>query len=241
MKARIAVAAALLSVGVAAPADAAFKVRNGTFKVEIEGVQTNSWTHSHTKKFDCDSNSKGSGTEVIRFKSKPKKLRAIQVGAGSPFLMKAKGERDDMIDLTSKVTRRGERTHWGAKVCSYGDGTGGQQPPAKDCGTKRLDGLSVEVDYSRQRRGFMYLEQTLAVPLVGFKNCPSAGISWPSLLERDSKGREIGRKLPFNSLFTHKKNIIRGAGREVRNDGETQSTTTIEWTISLTRVGGKKR
>src|SRR3712207_7207438 len=67
-------AAALLALGAATPtADAAFKVRNGTFKVSDEGVQKHTWSSEHTKAFDCDHNSKGGGSETVRFKSKDRK------------------------------------------------------------------------------------------------------------------------------------------------------------------------
>jgi hypothetical protein len=41
-------------------------------------------------------------------------------------------------------------------------------------------------------------------------------------------------------LFKHGKNIVIARGREVVSTGETTSTTTIRWALSLTRIGKRK-
>ena len=111
---------------------------------------------------------------------------------------------------------------------------------APDCGTKRST-LFAELAYDSQRPSMIGLEQSLAVPLGPFYNCPSGGTSWPSLLDRDvAKSRMIGQRLPVRDLFRHGKNIVIARGREVENTAENKSTTTITWTLSLTRLGKKR-
>jgi hypothetical protein len=59
----------------------------------------------------------------------------------------------------------------------------------------------------------------------------------PTLLDRDvDRSRMIGQRLPVRELFDHGKHIVIAKGREVERTAESSSTTTIRWTLSLTRV-----
>ena len=220
-----------------------FPMKSGSYVATLKGVQTVGWESKHVKQFDCDSNSAGKGTEVIRYKSKkPVRLRIFKIGASEPMIMGAKGTKGrPEIDLRSKITRRGELKHWGGKVCSYGDGKGGAPKPP-DCGTKRDDGLSVEPQFAYGKKNLITVEQTLFAPLGPFFNCPSGGTSWPSFLDRTKKG-VVGKRYSLKKLFGKKKrkHVIEAAGREVVTTPESSSVTTNHWYLTLKRVKGKKR
>ena len=227
----MAVAAAL---GAAVPADAASRFQTGKFKVELEGVQKTTWQTKHVKQFDCDVNIDGQGTETVRFRSRPAVVTVARFGASTPILMIKR--KQAILDLRSRITRQGAIETSGGKVCSHGDGTGGT-PPSPDCGTKRST-LFAELTYDARHKSLIGLEQSLAMPLGPFRNCPASGTSWPSLLDYDGpRSRMIGQRLPVRSLFRHGKNIVIGRGRDVQANGGDSSTTTIRWTLSLTRLG----
>jgi hypothetical protein len=229
---------------VAAPAQAAnpanpFDYKSAKFKVEVEGVQTTAWTHSHTKQFACDSNSKGEGTEVVRFASKPKVVQLFQIGNTTPLFRNGR-KIDAAIDLLSRITRRGTWSDWGADICSHGNGTGGETPPPPDCGTKRSK-LYTDLRFSSAKKDFITLEQSLVLPLGPFRNCPVAGLSWPSFLDRTDKG-EVGRRLPVRTLFgRNRKHIVVVTARKEHRDAEDWYRTTIRYSIALTRIGAVKR
>jgi hypothetical protein len=239
------IAAALAcSAAAAGPAQAAnpanpFDYKSAKFKVEVEGVQTTAWTHAHTKQFACDSNSKGEGTEVVRFASRPKVVQLFQIGNTTPLFRN--GRRiDAAIDLLSTITRRGTLSDWGADVCSHGNGTGGETPPPPDCGTKRSK-LYTDLRYSSAKKDFITLEQSLVVPLGPFRNCPVGGLAWPSFLDRTNRG-EVGRRLPARALFgASRKHIVIATGRSERRDAEDWHRTTIRYSIALTRIGRVNR
>ena len=136
----IASLAGVLAVGCAtAPAQAApgFGLKSASFKVEVEGVQTNAWKTDHANQGGCDVDIHGDGTEVVRFKSKPKVVKLYQFGKSTPLFLNSGKRYDKYIDLASKITRRGSVTTSGGQICSYGDGTGSTQTPKPpDCGTK---------------------------------------------------------------------------------------------------------
>lgn len=159
----------------AAPAGAKqpFAYKSATFKVEVEGVQTNAWRTDHANRGGCDVDIHGDGTEVVRFKSKPKIVKLYQFGSTTPMFLNSGKRYDTYIDLVSKITRRGSVTTTGGQVCSYGDGTGATQPPKPpDCVTKHSV-LYAELNYSSRKKNLLMLEQAMVVPLGPFYNCPS--------------------------------------------------------------------
>jgi hypothetical protein len=155
-------------------------------------------------------------------------------GNSTPIVMI--GRKQPTLDLRSKITRQGTFEQFGGEICSYGDGDGAPAPKPADCGTKRAK-LYAEIAYDARRPTMIGLAQALALPLGPFYNCPSGGTSWPTLLDRDgAKSRMISQRLPARELFDHGKHIVIGRGREVVRTEESSSTTTIRWTLSLTRV-----
>jgi hypothetical protein len=232
----IACLAGIAAIGAsAAPAQATFGYKAATFKVEVEGVQTNAWKTNHVNQGGCDADMNGEGTEVVRFHSTPKLVKAYSFTGSKPMFLNSGKKFDKYIDLISKITRRGTMTVSGGKVCSYGDGTGGEKPQP-DCGTKHSKWYA-ELNYSSNKRDFLMLEQALVVPLGPFRHCPSGNGAWPSMLDRTNKG-EVGRRLPQRDLFgSNRLHIIRAAGREEATSGDHWHQTTIQYTIKLTRVG----
>ena len=228
-------AAALATSGAAAtPADAAF-FKSAKYRVEVEGVQTTKWQSKHVSQGGCDSNSEGSGTEVVRFKNKgPVVVTMYAWNRSTPMFLK--GRRTAEFDLDSRIARQGSLKHWGGQVCSYGDGTGSDTPPAPDCGVKRSDDMSVELRYAH-RSNLLMLEQSLVPPYGPFYHCPSGGVSWPSLLDHRTGGKEVGRRLPPRDLLRYGKNVVVVAAKETRTTAESTYETTIRYTLSLTRLG----
>ena len=234
----IAALAGLLTLGAGAtPAHAMFGYKAATFKVEVQGVQTNAWKTDHANQGGCDADMKGEGTEVVRFHSKPKLVKAYTFTGSRPMFLNTGKKFDRYIDLISKITRRGTMTVSGGKVCSYGDGSGGQEQPAPDCGTK-YSKWYAELNYSSIKRDFLMLEQALVVPLGPFHNCPNGSGSWPSLLDRTQKRGEVGQRLPQRDLFgPNRQHVIRAAAREEATSEDHWHQTTIQYTIKLTRIG----
>lgn len=239
MKTTVTIIAAAAACIAAGPADAAFQYRAAKFKLEIEGVQTNSWSQSHVKDGPCDFDIHGEGTEVVRFHSVPTVVDIAQFMGTTP-LIRAGKRYGVPFDLDAKITRRGVLTMANGEVCSSGDGTGGPTPPARDCGTKRAR-FYADLRYSSARKDLLQMEQSLVVPLGTFRNCPSGPGSWPSILDR-ANGREVGRRLPPSELFgPDGKHIVLVAARESRTGGDTNHTTTIRYSIALTRIGKVRR
>jgi len=229
----LAVAAGALCALAAAPAlapAAPTDMRSGRFKVQLEGVQRTTWKTSHVAQFECDVTIQGSGTETVAFRSRP---TILEVDAFGRTTVVRRGRGQPILDLAATITRQGEVSSTGNAICADGDG-GDDAPAAPDCGTRRSN-LSVDLRYAGER---VTIEPTIAAPLDTFANCPVAGTSWPDLLTRDGAGRAIGRALPVADLFGHGKNIVVGRGREVVEDFDTTSTTTIRWELSFTRLGG---
>jgi len=237
----VALATTALSLVLAGPAaaDAASaRFQTGKFRVELEGVQRTTWETHHVKQFDCDVNIDGHGTETVRFRSRPAVLTVGSFGASTPVLMI--GRKPAILDLRSRITRKGVLDTSGGTVCSDGDGTGGAPPPP-DCGTRHST-LFAELTYDSRRPGVIGLEQAHAMPLGPFHNCPSGGTSWPRLFDHHvDTSRMIGQRLPARELFRHGKNIVIARGREQQSTAEGRSTTTIRWTLSLTRITTERK
>lgn len=227
----LAVAAGALCALAAAPAlapAAPTDMRSGRFKVQLEGVQRTTWKTSHIAQFECDVTIQGSGAETVAFRSRPV---VVDVDAFGRTTVVRRGRAEPILDLTATITRQGQVSTTGSAICADGDG-GGDAPAAPDCGTRRSN-LSVDLRYADE---LVTIEPNIAAPLDTFANCPQAGTSWPDLLTRDGRGRPIGRRLPVADLFGHGKNIVVGRGREVVEDFDTASTTTIRWELSFTRL-----
>jgi hypothetical protein len=232
-------AAAILAAAVAAlaPASAAgaTETRSGTFRVELEGVQTTTWSTEHAAQFECDVTIDGMGSETVVFRAKPAVVDVQTVGR---TVLIRRGREDATLGLLATIEREGYVNTTAGAICADGDGGGGA-PTLSDCGTKRSK-VGVELRYVSPRRGAIGLEPGLGVPVSTFANCPDAGTTWPFLLTRNGNGRPVSQVLPVDDLFAHGKNIVVARGSEKQDDGETESTTTIRWTLSFTRLDTKE-
>jgi hypothetical protein len=232
----IAALAGVLAIGAgAAPAQAMFGYKAATYKVEVQGVQTNAWKTDHVKSGMCDANMKGEGTEVVRFHSKPKLVRAFTFTGSRPTFMGSGKKFNNYIDLVSKITRRGSmNVSNDGEACANGGGAP-STPNPPDCGTKYSTAYA-ELNYSSTKRDFLTLEQT--IPALGpFRNCVSGSGSWPALLTSTLKRGDVGQRLPQRDLFgPNRLHIVRAAAREEATSGDHWHQTTIQYTIKLTRI-----
>jgi hypothetical protein len=230
-----------LLLAAAAPAGAA---QVADFKVEVKGVQKNTWERKYAPQFACDVGLDGSGKETWRFRSeKPVRMRAIRTRRGVFFV----GRRgSSMVPLTGTVTRTGTMNVISGAVCAEGDGTGGQSTEPPKCGTEVLASW-VNLEYDSERPSVLTLDDP--VDHEGdkgggdtfFPNCPYAGMVWPNMLSADWRThRPIGQRLPADDLFGHGKSIVIARGRLHGSSNGLTTTTTIRWEVSLTRIGGAR-
>jgi hypothetical protein len=232
----IAALAGVLALGAGAtPAQAMFGYKAATYRVEVQGVQTNAWKTDHVNQGGCDADMKGEGTEVVRFHSKPKLVRAFTFTGSRPTFMGSGKKFNNYIDLVSKITRHGTMTVSGGVPCSNGGGAE-STPNPPDCGTKYSTAYA-ELNYSSTKRDFITLEET--IPALGpFRNCVSGSGSWPALLVTTLKHGDVGQRLPQRDLFgPNRLHIVRAAAREEDTTGDHWHQTTIQYTIKLTRIG----
>lgn len=241
MKKTIATVAALCAVAaVPAAAQAGQTIDFAHFKVTVKGVQTNSWKTNYEGTGKCDPSGSGHGTEVVRFEAK--KAHRYDASRYGKYVTFMSDPVMDEITTKAKVTRHGEV--YNAPMPPECGGTGGGgEPPAPDCGTKRFN-YDVDVGYSQtgKKKG-LTLSQGLIMPILPFKNCPVGGISFPQMLNADSKGKLIVGELPAKELFDKKlgKIIVLSKGRRVEKLPSLgiDRTSTIEWEVTLTRVKEK--
>jgi hypothetical protein len=232
-------AAALAAAAPVAQAAKAPKITaKYTYKVELTGKQTTTWSLNHVGAGPqaCDTDQNGSGKEVIRFSSRPAVMYTFD-GLSQPYFFQKKGTEVGSLSLPLRgtINRRGsvftQPLPPGAP-CPDGTPTA---PPVPDCGTKRIKGLVVEPEYEFKKDKII-LEQSDAAR-DPFENCPGGGSSWPYLLKYPGGSYErIGQQLPYDDLFNQGKNIIIARGTDKSTGGDLTWTTTIRWELSLTRI-----
>jgi hypothetical protein len=236
----LALAAAGLIAGAssASAAKAPAVTKKFTYKVELKGTQTTTWTLNHVGAGAeaCDTNQTGQGKETIRFSSKPAVATSYE-GLSQPFFFVKKGSQAGMLSmpLRGTISRQGAITTQPLPAeNNCADGVGGA-PPTPDCGTKRIQGLVVkpEYEYNKDR---IVLTQSDAAKGYEFKHCPSGGSPWPYLLQHDTADNTITQQLPYDDLFNQGKNIIIATGIEKQTTGESQWTTKLRWELSITRI-----
>jgi hypothetical protein len=235
------VATAALAAPATAGAAAGFHVTQARFDVTVEGRQVSTWTHQHTARGGCDSNSEGGGREVMRFTSKPTRMSAFRVtpGGGIPVFHRIGAPLGkSAIPLHTRITRSGSYKTWGGPVCSYGDGTGTTTEQPKDCGTRTSNRLAAELQYDFKGKQVLGLNSDFGHAPDPFANCPSGPMMFPNVLTYGKGLKPLGRKLPYRDLFRGpRKNILR-FGTTLPNDTfETPAKTRVSYEITITRVG----
>ena len=236
------IALGLSALAVAAPAAPAAKTpritAKYTYKVELTGKQTTTWSLNHVGAGPeaCDMNQNGSGKEVIRFSSRPARMYTYD-GLSQPyFFEKAQTEARELdLSLRGTINRTGSvfTQPLPPDTLNCPDGVG-EQPPAPDCGTKPIKGLVVKPKYE-YKKDRIVLEQSDAAR-EPFKHCPGLGSTWPYLLPEDTSGATIGQRLPYDDLFNQGKNILIATGVHKNTSGDLTWTTRLRWELSLTRV-----
>lgn len=222
----------------AAPAQAAKMPRITAkyhYKVELTGKQTTSWSLNHVGTGPCDTNQSGSGSETIRFASRPTRTYTFD-GLDQPYFFVREGAEARPLTLRPRgtITRRGSiTTQPPAPDAPCPDGVP-TAPPAPDCGRRAIRGLVVQPEYEYGKDRIVLTQSDAARD--PFKHCPRGGTTWPYLLSRDTAGRTIGRGLPPEDLFEHGKNILIATGVDRHTTGDTTWTTRIRWELSFTRV-----
>ena len=210
------------------------RVRSASFRVELEGVQRTTWTVDRNDTDGCDLWTRGGGSETVRFRSKPTTVTATWIGQTRVF---TRGRETASLDLAATIARQGS-VQSGGETCS--DGDGGGEVPTPDCGTRRSR-RTVELTYPRRGRDLIALRTDHNVPLGPFETCPSGGVSWPSLLDAHPVTTKlVGADLPVADLFRYGKNVVIAKDRAVQDVAGERSTTTIRWTLSFTRIGGRR-
>jgi hypothetical protein len=236
-------AAALLCAGALAPvaaADAApaSGLKKATFKVTVEGVQTTSWKTDHPGGGGCDGAVTGSGTEKVRFASRPTVVNAtVLKGLSAPVLAKRGAYVEAKPALRGKVTRQGTLD---APPGPCG-GTGGGTNIPRDCGTKSFRGVGFPLAYALAVKPKDQLDVRPEFIDDPFKNCPSGGSSFPTLV-RTNEGRPIRALLPRKELFDRSlgKIIVIARGKESETQGEHTYVTKIRWVVTFVRLDKKR-
>jgi hypothetical protein len=236
---RIAVVAAGALACIAPAAASAYpKVEKRTFKVEIEGYQSNRWDFHHVAESNCDQTVQSSGHEYQSFATrKPVTLQVLRIGDSVVFGTR-KADANG-INLRVRIDRGA--THAASPLdptCTAGNGGGAEPAPTQDCGV-RYANREVRLEWwqVRRRAGLMLDTGTLFVPLPPYRNCPVGGMSFPELLETVN-GRQIISPAQAADLFDpgFKKHVLLGNGRYHNSTTDGSSTTRIHWAVSLTAV-----
>lgn len=200
-----------------------------TWLVSARGIQKTTWSIAHTPDgtFECDGAQTGSGTETIRFTSKPVKATSFVGGSLKGLIGQV------TLDAKGTVARQGTLTTGApANPENCPDGVGGGDP-APDCGSKRFTHLFLTPSWDPKGRR-VQLEQDDVVPLTpSFEHCPVTGVAWPSILD-------AGVRFPFRELSESGKHIVIGRAKKAGHDADSDWTTTIRWELALKRVKSER-
>ena len=220
-----------------AAADAAtdYEIKKAAFNVTVEGVQRTTWAMSHVGSGGCDTSAQGSGKETVRFTSSATKVNAMTMkGLSSPVLSKPGAYVDAVVKLRGTAARQGTLTAEPGGECG---GAGGGSIP-RDCGTKSFKGLKFPLSYRLSAKPKDQLDFRPDFIDDPFKNCPSGGYSFPTLV-RTNQGDYMRTELPREELFDKSlgKIIVIARGKETETSGENTYVTTIRWVVTFERIG----
>jgi hypothetical protein len=240
MKTRSILPLALAAVAVAAPAASAAptpKLTKYTYKAELKGKQTMTWSLNHVGSGGCDPSQTGSGKEVIRFTTKPTTIYTYDGLGSQPFFFQGNGSDTAAVKLKLRGTVNRQGT-LDTEKSDCPNGGGGTSIP-RDCGVRKIARISVAPQYE-YKGDRMILSQGDASNAPDFRNCPAGGSTWPYLLREDDSGKSIGQDLPQSDLFGQGKNILIAKGTSTYDAGELKYTNKIRWELSLTRIKKEK-
>lgn len=239
-----ALALVALVVLVAAPASAAAasKYEIANFEVEVKGIQKSTESFHHKAESECDVGDTSTITEKIVFKSKPKEITAYGVpGQLNPdLLFRQAGKWPTAATISRHYTPR-IVVPPPSPQCGENDG-GESTGPKDDCGTKKVSDWSLELEFDDRKKdglGLTGLERK-----DPFEACLAVlgELSFPYLIVSDTKEEPILADLPQDELFDPKigKLIVLGNGTKRVEEPDVSVKSSIEWDVSLTRIGGVK-
>ena len=232
------IAALTLCLAATSPAAAAgaapsHGVAKAVFKVTVEGVQRTSWQTDHPGTTGCDGASKGTGTETVRFTSRPVLVRATTMKALSAPVLTGRSYLEPEAILRGRVSRQGTTEVAAGGECGGGDGAS----IPRDCGTRSFRGVGVRLSYRLNAKPKDQLDLRPGFVDDPFRNCPSGGHSFPTLVRTD-EGAHMRTELPREELFDRSlgKIILVARGKESETAGEHTFLTTIRWVVTFTRT-----
>jgi hypothetical protein len=226
----------LAALAPVATADAAtnYEIKKAAFNVTVEGVQRTTWATDHVGTGGCDGSAQGSGKETVRFTSRETRVNAMTMkGLSAPVLSKPRAYTDAVLKLRGKVARQGTLTAEPGGECG---GAGGGSIP-RDCGTKTFKGVTFPLSYRLAAKPKDQLDFRPGFIDDVFKNCPSGGYSFPTLVNT-KEGEYMRTELPREELFDKSlgKIIVIARGKESETSGEDTYVTTIRWVVTFERI-----
>ena len=239
-------AAAVASLAPAGAAEAASQ-KTAKFVAYVEGKQVTTWNVPRYNTYrDCQGQRwhEGSGTETVRFRTKPMKVLVYKNPMATVPMVKYgtwnmfKVTSNSYLDGTGKVERTG-RSVFGldpAECYDAGDPTVEDNGPY-DCGTRRWD-PSVSLHWTGNRVEIHVIQ--LVRDLDGsdrFENCP---IETP-MDAAEGEWTEISQRYPVRDVFDRSQGLVEVLGRKtwtekvMRDHGTATTTTTFKLRLRRAR------
>jgi hypothetical protein len=227
--------AALALLATAVPAAAAQAAAPGvqtrSFRVELKGTQTTTWSQFYAPQGKCDQGVTGSGTEHATFRT-PRATKVQVRRIGKEYVVFG-GMQGAEVGVVGKTTRSADMEYTPFDPKCGGTGGGELAPP--DCGTKRGP-FRVGLAWNATGRPGIVLRNGKLLDF--YENCPLLGTAFPQLQDVDTSLEPIVAAIPAKDLFDRSigKHIIVGRGkRSVDNSGD-QWTTKLRFEVTLTRT-----
>ncbi len=233
---------ALLLALAAVPAGAVaprYKITH--FKVEVKGIQRTTQTFHHQPEDPCDISDNSTITEKVVFQSTPRLMTFYDApGEVNPIVLPDKaGKWPTRATVTRHFTPRVVAP---APSPACGENDGESAPTVYDCGTKKVSDWHVELKYDARRKGGLHLFGGEADE--PFANClaPAGDLGFPFLILEDTNEKPILAELPADEVFDPGigKLIALAHGTQRVTEPDISAKVSIEWDVSLTRVGGVK-
>lgn len=227
----------------AVPAQAIVKQKRAYFTATITGLQTTKWSSKSGTYTDCNgtSQTKGEGTEVLRFSSKSvEKITYFGFGSRTPTVDYNGWFSSPSMDLgfstlaKAKLTRHGQYvTSWSGGWCR---GPHSEFSDVSGCGQRTG---SVDVTYNPTSRGKVEVDARTVTGLEPFDDCP---IATPDGVSQAGWTLATG-KLSSKLIFGKRKKIVVTGGKTYRRDEAepgVHALSTTYFKLTLTRKHPKK-
>jgi hypothetical protein len=229
-----------LEAGPAAATPPKYKITH--FKVEVKGIQKTTQTFHHSPENPCDISDNSAITEKVVFKSAPRMMTFYDApGELNPIVLPDKAGKWPAAATVTRHYTPSIVTPPPSPECGEADG-GESVAPQYDCGTKKASAWELELKYDERKKG--------ALHVFGgdgedpFSNClaPAGDLSFPFLILEDTNEKPITAEVPQDELFDPGigKLILLAHGTQKVEEPDISAKVSIEWDVSLTRVGGVK-